>query len=194
MHIFIPIIFAVYSVSLSGHHSAALSSHHKDIVHSYRLDAAHSQANFSIAHLYVIQVPGSVPIKSGSIVFAGKSITPKSISVVLDPMHIDTHDPDRNEALQGPKWFDTKHFPTWKFSSKSIKPGSHGAFTVNGLLTIHGVTQPMILNVTTTHGFPVPKFVAVGHVDRHTFGMLTTPIDGTVGSDVNISINAVLAR
>lgn len=153
------------------------------------VDVARSHVSFSVTHLFVSHVSGSVPVLSACIVLPKDSALPSSVSATLDPTRVDTRDPDRNDSLQGPDWFDTKRFPTWSFASTSIVPNTGGAFTANGMLTVHGVAAPVTLDVKTMRGLPNPAYHAVGHVDRHVFGMKTTPIDGTIGSDVQLSLD-----
>lgn len=70
--------------------------------------------------------------------------------------------------------------PKWTFASTAIKPGPGTAFEVDGILTVHGVAQP-VADGYTTHGLPHP-LPRDGHLDRHAFGMRTTPQDGLIGS------------
>lgn len=151
-----------------------------------------SHATFTVKHLYLLDVTGTVPIRSGTATFAdAAAAVPTAIEATLDPRHLDTHDGDRDDDLQGPDWFDTKVFPTWTFRSTSIVATS-GGFSANGTLTIHGVAAPITLEVAQIRPFPHPAYHAVGHVDRHAFGMKITPVDGLIGTDITIALDVVL--
>jgi len=156
------------------------------------IDAGHSHAAFTVSHLYLSRVTGRVPIVSGTVVLASGSAIPLRVSAVLDPKRIDSHNGDRDDDLQGPDWFDTKRFPAWSFVSDAVHPGDGTTFTIDGELTVHGVTQPVTLTVTTVRSLPDPVYHAVGHVDRHGFGMQVTPQDGLVGSDVELVLDVTL--
>jgi polyisoprenoid-binding protein YceI len=158
-----------------------------------RLDVAHSHAAFSVSHVYVSKVSGSVPVSSGSVVLAAGSAVPIRIDAVLDPKRVHTDDPDRDDDLQGPDWFDTAHYPSWTFVSTSVAAGADGTFVANGTLTVHGISQPLALHVTTVRGLPNPVYHAVGHASRHAFGMRKTAMDGLIGDDVEITIDAAVA-
>ena len=117
------------------------------------------------------------------------STIPTAVEATLDPKHIASGNPDRDDDLQGPDWFDTQHFGRWTFTGSTVTPKADGAFTVAGALTVHGVAQPMTLDVTVVRGEPHPAYHAVGHVDRHAFGMRVTPTDVLIGSDVTITLD-----
>ncbi|MGZ3496756.1 MAG: YceI family protein [Vulcanimicrobiaceae bacterium] len=152
------------------------------------IDASRSKAQFSVAHIYVETVTGTVPIVSGSVELAPGSSVPTTVTAVLDPTRIKTGEDDRDGALQAPDWFDTKQFPTWTFASTKVTPAGNNTFTVDGLLTIHGVAVPEKLDVTTSGDAQHPVYNAVGHIDRHAFGMAKSRLDPIVGNDITITL------
>jgi len=158
------------------------------------LDLAHSRARFAITHLYLLRVTGTVPIVAGSVVFAAASNLPARVSATLDARRIDTGNGDRDDDLQGPDWFDTRRFPVWTFASTAIAAGSGGAFVIEGTLTVHGVAQPVALTVTPGAAGGRATYHAAGKVDRHGFRMQLTPIDGLLGSDVDLTLDVSLAK
>ncbi len=149
---------------------------------------ARSHATFAVQHLFVQRVTGSVPIASGSAAFAGGAAVPSRVQAILDPKHVHTDDADRDDDLQGPDWFDVARFPTWTFVSTAIAATVAG-FTMQGTLTVHGVGQAVTLEVTTVHGLPHPAYHATGKVDRHGFGMRITPLDGTIGGQLDLTLD-----
>jgi len=153
------------------------------------IDPRKSKAQFSVAHVFVETVTGSVPVVSGTLVLTPGSVVPASISAVLDPTRIKTGEEDRDGALQTADWFDTKRFPTWTFASTKITPGTSGSFQADGLLTIHGVAVPEHLDVTTSGDPSHPIYHATGHVDRHAFGMAKTRLDPVIGGDVQVDLS-----
>ena len=109
------------------------------------IDPAKSTATFSVQHIFVEHVTGTVPIVSGTIDLPDASLVPTSVTAVLDPKKFHTDEPDRDAAMQTPDWFDTPKFPTWTFTSTKITPTANG-FTMDGLLTMHSMTQPGALD------------------------------------------------
>ena len=154
----------------------------------FEIVPARSHATFSVRHLYVQRVDGSVPIARGRITLEAGAIVPSHIDATLDPKRIDTHDADRDDDLQGPDWFDVQHFPTWTFTSTSIV-AAPGGFTVTGSFTAHGVATPVTLAVTTMRGAARPTYHATATLDRHAFGMRVTPLDGTIGNELDLVLD-----
>lgn len=94
------------------------------------IDLGRSRAQFSVLHVYIESVSGSVPILSGSLTMSEGSVIPTRIDAVLDARRMNTGDDDRDNNLQSPDWFDTKRFPAWTFSSTKIVRGSGTTFAV----------------------------------------------------------------
>ncbi|MDE2483439.1 MAG: YceI family protein [bacterium] len=152
------------------------------------IDPVHSHANFSVEHIFVGHVTGTVPIVSGSIERPDDARIPVRVVAVLDARAIETGEPDRDNALRGPDWFETASYPTWRFTSSAIAPTATG-FTMEGALTIHGVTQPVHLDVAVSGDAAHPRYRASCTVDRHAFGMKRVPLDPTIGSTVDVTLD-----
>lgn len=150
---------------------------------------AHSLASFDVTHLFVQHVIGKVPIVAGHATFAGVDATvPSSVEATLDPRRIATGDGDRDDDLQGPDWFDVARFKTWTFASSAITATPSG-FKIDGTLTVHGVAQPVTLDVTAVRAGPHARYRATGTLDRHGFGMHVTPFDGTIGNSLALVLD-----
>lgn len=99
------------------------------------------------------------------------SLIPSSVTAVLDATRTNSGDRDRDSSLESPDYFDTKTFPTWTFMSTTIVPSGNSAYATDGMLTMHGVTRPEHFDVTVRGNSVHPVYYAVGHIDRHVFGM-----------------------
>jgi polyisoprenoid-binding protein YceI len=156
------------------------------------IDGAKSKASFSVQHVFVERVTGSLPILGGTVVRASNAIVPESVTAVLDATKIATGEPDRDASLQSPDFFDTKKFPTWTFVGTKITPQGGTAFGIDGMLTMHGVTQPEHLDVVAHGDAAHPTYHAIAHIDRHAFGMAITRLDPTIGNTVDVTLDIVL--
>lgn len=156
------------------------------------VDVARSSATFSVQHIWVENVTGTVPILHGSVTLATGTLIPQAVSADLDATRIKTDEPDRDRALTSPDFFDTEKFPQWTFTSTNIVPKGAMAFEMDGDLTMHGQTQREELDVTITGTPQHPHYHAVGHIDRHAFGMVRTRLDPTIGSTVLVTLDIVL--
>jgi polyisoprenoid-binding protein YceI len=135
------------------------------------IDTAKSRAQFSIAHIWVERVVGTVPILSGSVTLAADSTIPASVTAVLDATEIATD---------------------WTFTSTKIVPTGPASFEMDGNITIHGVTQAERMQVTVTGTAGQPAYRATGKIDRHAFGMAVTRLDPTIGGTAEITLDVGL--
>ena len=156
------------------------------------IDAAQSKAAFSVRHVFVERVTGTLAIESGSVTLTANSPIPVAVTAVLDPATIKTEESDRDSALRSADWFDVAKYPQWTFASTKITGVGNAGFTMDGLLTIHGVTQPEELHVTIGGTADRPTYHAVGSVDRHAFGMKIVPLDPAIGNPVEVTLDVVL--
>jgi polyisoprenoid-binding protein YceI len=160
-----------------------------DVTHL--LDPAQSKATFSVQHVFVERVQGTVPIASGTVVLAPDTVIPSSVTAELAPGKIHSGDDDRDGALRSPDFFDVKDFPRWTFESTKITPLSATSFGVDGTLTIRGKPQPEHLTVTVRGDAAHPLYHAVGHIDRKAFQLPVTRLDPVIGTIVDVTLDIV---
>jgi polyisoprenoid-binding protein YceI len=156
------------------------------------VDPAHSRASFSVKHIWVEHVTGSVPIVSGSVTLAGGSRIPTSAEAVLDATRIETGEPDRDRSLESADFFDAQRFPQWTFTSARIVPRGNDTFEMDGDLTIHGVTQRERVTATIGGTASDPVYHATAQLNRHAFGMATTRLDPAIGATVDVTLDIAL--
>ncbi|MBZ4422133.1 YceI family protein [Myxococcus sp. RHSTA-1-4] len=115
---------------------------------TWDIDPAHSSAGFTVRHMMVSNVNGSFNVKSGSVNLDDKDITKSTVEATLDAASVNTANTKRDEHLRAPDFFDTAKFPTISFKSKKVEQAGEGKLKVSGDLTMHGVTKPVVLDVT----------------------------------------------
>jgi polyisoprenoid-binding protein YceI len=89
-------------------------------------------------------------------------------------------------------YFDTKTFPMWTFMSTTIVPSGNSAYAMDGMLTMHGVTRPEHFDVTVRGNSVHPVYHAVGHIDRHVFGMKGARLDPVIGNAAGVTLDVAL--
>lgn len=156
------------------------------------IDPARSRAAFSVRHVFVERVTGTVPVVDGNVVLAPDSPVPVSITAELDPAKVQSGDGDRDAALRSPDFFDVKADPVWTFTSTKVTPSDATHFGVDGVLTVHGVAQAQHLDVTVREDGGHPAYHAIGHVDRRAFHMAVTRLDPVIGGTVDITLDVAL--
>jgi polyisoprenoid-binding protein YceI len=179
------VTFVAWAAALSG---VALG----DDSTPHAIDVAHSKAAFSVSHVFVEHVSGTVPIVSGTVILRTGSAIPVSIVAVLNPGRVSTGDADRDASLKSPDFFDAQKFPTWTFVSTKITPHGKDSFGVDGTLTLHGATEPEHLDVTVVSDPAHLAYRATGQIDRRGFGMPVTRLDPVIGTTASIALDVIL--
>lgn len=156
------------------------------------IDTAASHAQFSVSHIWVERVSGSVPIVEGSVTLLPGSLVPASATAEFDPSKVATGEPDRDRSLASSDFFDAAKYPRWTFVSTKIAVKNAAAFEMDGDLTVHGVTRPVRLDVGIVGNAVHPHYHATGQIDRHEFGMALTRLDPTIGATVDLTLDIVL--
>ena len=113
----------------------------------YEIDPVHSSAQFSVRHMMVSNVRGEFAKLSGTVVYDPKNPQASSVEATIDATSINTHEPQRDEHLKSPDFFDVAKYPTLTFKSSKVEKAGEGKLRVTGDLTIHGVTKQVVLEV-----------------------------------------------
>jgi polyisoprenoid-binding protein YceI len=130
---------------------------------TYALDSAHTYPRFSYSHFGYSTQLSRFDGTTGKVIF-DKTAKTGSVDITIDTKSVDTGNATFNEHIQGEDYLDTTKFPTATFkSTKVIFEGDKPA-SIEGNLTIKGVTKPVTLTITSfqnmTH--PMLKKDAIG--------------------------------
>jgi polyisoprenoid-binding protein YceI len=172
------------------------------IVGTWTIDPVHSDISFTVRHMMVSKVRGSFRTFQGEIVTAENPLN-SSVSATVDLSSIDTNDENRDGHLRSADIFNVETHPTMTFESTGVAPTDDG-YTVEGDLTLHGVTKRLHLNVEP-NGFGPDAwggtragFSATAEISRKDFGIdFNMPLDGggvVIGDKVHVilEIEAIL--
>ncbi|MGB6192545.1 MAG: YceI family protein [Terracidiphilus sp.] len=163
-------------------------------------DKAHSEVEFSILHMSLARVTGRLGNITGTVTMDEADTAKSSVNVTIDMSTIDTGVSMRDNDLKSAGFFDVAQFPTATFVSTSVAKTANG-LTVNGNLTLHGVTKPVTLEAEGPAG-PVPGMDHKPHtgwsasttVSRSAFGIGAKYPNSMVGDDVKLTINLDIAK
>jgi polyisoprenoid-binding protein YceI len=163
-------------------------------------DKAHSSVDFTILHMGLSNVRGHFGNIGGSITIDDGDISKSKVNVTIDVTTVDTGVSMRDNDLKSENFFDVAKFPTATFESTSVAKSGKG-LTVNGNLTLHGVTKPVVLEVEGPNG-PIPGmdkkphsgFSASTIVSRTAFGLGTKYPSSMLGDDVKLNIDLDVAK
>jgi polyisoprenoid-binding protein YceI len=160
-----------------------------------RIDPNHTSAHFAAKHLLISTVQGYVPVKSVAVML-GKDYVPTSVEAQLDLSKIDTHNDRRDNDLRSQRFLAVEQYPDMTFKSTKITPQGAGKFSMDGLLTIRGVTKPVTLDgdvvgsVKDDKGHTHVGYAATTTIDRTQWGVGSTIPAAIVGDSIQITIEA----
>lgn len=178
------LLSALLSLTLAGTVQAA----------TYAIDSSHTQVQFTYGHLGFSNLTGRLNEVSGSFEFDPANPAAAAIDVQVPMASLSTGVQKLDAHLASEDFFDTAKFPNATFKSDKVTVVSAGKLKVGGALTIHGVTRPVVFDVTVNklgehpmRKVPGAGFDATATIKRSEFGIgLMVP---AVPDEVRLSIS-----
>lgn len=141
----------------------------------WNIDPTHAAVEFSVKHMAISSVKGAFRsfTASGETDAAG---LPTALTMEIDASSISTNNPQRDEHLRSPDFFDVASFPTLTFRSTNVS-GNADHVTVVGDLTIRGITKPVTLTgeisgtITDPWGNQRTSIAVRGKISRKEWGL-----------------------
>ena len=135
---------------------------------TFTLDANHTYPRFSYSHLGFSTQQSRFNKTTGKVVL-DKAAKTGSVDITIDTKSIDTGSDLFNEHIQAEDFLDTAKYPTATFKSTKVTFDGDKPATIEGDLTLKGVTKKVTLTVTRFLAMPHPmqKKDAIG-ADAHT--------------------------
>jgi polyisoprenoid-binding protein YceI len=173
-------------------------------VSTWSIDPAHSHVEFAVKHLMISTVKGRFGGVSGTVRTDESDPAKGQVEVEIDPATIDTREAQRDTHLKSADFFDVEKFPKLTFKSTRIDGVDGDSFKLTGDLTIHGVTRPVTLDVTSEGRGKDPwggeraGFSAAGKIKRSEFGLTWNQVLETggfvVSDDIKIALDVELVK
>ena len=143
---------------------------------TYKIDLDHTTVSFKIRHLFS-NVIGHFKQFEGNIEYDPVTPDQWAASATIQTASIDTNVEARDKHLRSADFFDVEKYPTITFKSTGATDGKENNAKLNGLLTIHGVEKPVILDLEI-HGVGKDPwgntragFTATTKINRKDFGL-----------------------
>ena len=135
---------------------------------TYNVDQSHTYPRFSYSHLGLSSQTSSFSKTTGTVVFDAAAKT-GSVDITIDMKTVNTGFADFNSHIQGEDFLDTAKFPTATFKSSRVVFEGDKPKSIEGTLTIKGVSRPVTLTVTSFAALqhPMAKKQALG-ANAHT--------------------------
>ena len=112
---------------------------------TWTVDPAHSTVGFAVKHMGIANVRGEFTEFEGTLEIAEDLSSAKAYGTVK-AQSVDTNEPQRDDHLRSPDFFDAAQFPELRFESTSVEALDDEEFRITGKLTIHGVTNDVVLH------------------------------------------------
>jgi polyisoprenoid-binding protein YceI len=165
---------------------------------AYRVETELSSTNFAVTHLGISKQRGHFGRTEGSIVLDAEEHT-GFFDLTVDATTIDTGFGVRDAWLRGDDMFDVARFPVIRFQSTQLVFNQDRLIGIAGVLTLHGVTRPVVLKIERMQCGLIPGSGregcgagATSAIKRSDFGL--TYAMGLVGDDIDLTFEVVAYR
>ena len=165
---------------------------------TWRLDAAHSTIGFSVRHLAISKVKGVFETFDVTVV-APEDPADATVEATIEVASVNTKQQMRDDHLRTSDFFAVAEHPQMRFVSTAFSPETDGTFTLEGDLTLRGVTRPVVLRgelggiATDGYGQTKAGIEASTRINRHDFGVSWNgPVEAggvTLGEEVAITFD-----
>lgn len=162
----------------------------------YKIDPTHSSVVFKVRHMGISYVPGRFMSLDGTFSYDPTNVKNSKAAATIAVASINTADVKRDDHLKSRDFLDATKFKDIAFKTTSVEPVSADTFKAHGGLTIHGVTKPVVLDVTYGGSGKDPwgneraAFTAMTKINRKDFGLTWSKVLETgkllVGEEVQI--------
>jgi polyisoprenoid-binding protein YceI len=172
---------------------------------TWNIDPAHSVAEFKVKHMMIANVKGHFSKVSGMLVRDESDPANDRVEATIEAASIHTRDEQRDAHLKSADFFHVDNFPTLHFKSTVINVVGEGELSVEGDLTIRGVTRKVRFSVEG----PTPPtkdpwgntrvaIAASTKINRKVFGLTWNAALETggilVGDEVTITLDVEFVR
>jgi polyisoprenoid-binding protein YceI len=146
---------------------------------TYTIEPRHTQGVLRWNHIGFSNPTAQFSLVEGKLEFDQSDPTHSTVAVTIPLANLNTGVPELNEYLREPDFFDLAKYPTATFTSTKVQKGcASNLLKVSGDFNLHGVTRPVVLDVTINKvgadprdNVPVAGFEATTTVKRSDFGL-----------------------
>ncbi len=164
---------------------------------TYAIDKDHTTVAFKVRHLFS-KVAGVFEDFSGSFDYVPGHPEQWKADTTIQAASLNTRVAKRDQHLRSKDFFEVETYPTLTFASTKVTDATATSAKLEGILTIHGVSKPVVLDVEI-HGEGKDPwgnlrsgFTATTKINRKDFGLTWNKAVETgqllVGDEVEISL------
>src|SRR5664279_2175811 len=112
---------------------------------TWAVDPGHSKVGFAVKHMGIATVRGEFTEFEGTLEVSADLSSAKAYGTVK-AQSVDTNEAQRDEHLRSPDFFDAAQHAEIRFESTGIEALDDEEFRITGSLTIHGITNEIVLH------------------------------------------------
>ena len=112
---------------------------------TWTVDPSHSTVGFAVKHMGIASVRGEFNEFAGTLEI-GEDLSTARASGTVKVQSVDTKEAQRDDHLRSPDFFDAVQYPELSFESTHIEALDDSEFAITGRLTIHGITNEIVLH------------------------------------------------
>jgi polyisoprenoid-binding protein YceI len=112
---------------------------------TWSVDPAHSKVGFAVKHMGIATVRGEFKEFEGKLEI-GEDLSTSRAYGTVKVQSVDTNEPQRDAHLRSPDFFDGEQHSELLFESTRIEALDGEEFRITGKLTLHGVTNEVVLH------------------------------------------------
>ena len=158
----------------------------------YVIDPVHSQPQWIARHIGFSNQHGNFGKATGKITL-DRAAKKGSVDVTIDATSIRTYDARLDAIVKGERFFNVEKFPTITYKSTSLTFDGDKVTSVDGELTMLGVTRPVTLKVSdfacgeqAFNKKPMCGAEATAAIKRSEFGMTNGLNIGNPADDIRL--------
>jgi polyisoprenoid-binding protein YceI len=163
---------------------------------TWKVDPVHSSVEFQVKHLGIATVKGQFTQFEGTLDVTSEGVSARG---TVQTASVDTREPQRDDHLRSPDFFDADRNPRITFVSTSVRQLDEDDFEIEGDFTVHGITRSLKLlatlegTETDPQGNPRVGLSATAQISRAdhdmTFNMALGSGNMLVGDKVKILLD-----
>jgi polyisoprenoid-binding protein YceI len=161
----------------------------------YQLEKTHADLVFTIDHAGFSQKHGHFRDLDATLTYDSGDPQSSSVTVTVKADSVDTGFAARDKDVTSPMFLDVEKYPEIRFASTRVSVMPDSTLRVEGNLTLHSITKPIVLHAKLNKQGPNPfdkrptvGFSATGSLARSEYGIAN--LIPLIGDAVDITIDA----
>lgn len=144
---------------------------------SYKIDPNHTNVIATWDHFGYSRPSAHFGQADGVLVYDADNVAKSSVKVTLPMSGLSAFVADFDAHLRSADFFEVEKYPDARFTSTKVEAAGENKLRVTGDLTMHGVTKPVVLDVTLNKagtgrdGQPRVGFDATTTIKRSEWGL-----------------------